>query len=784
MTSSRNRRIAAYVAGGVAVALIVAASIAWIRAGEIVARRTERIAREHYGLDVVVRSASVTMSGISLEGVEISLPHVDGFVLRFESIDVSGSPLRMAARRLAAVREVTVHGGVARVELTEATLSALAAYRRERLHPSGAPPSAPSTTGTRLPPVHADGIGLDLVDAIGTLVHVEGGRLETDSGPLRADAELLELGDEASDHVRFRSVTGVLRRDDGVQLESIDAEAIDARWVLSIDSLDRAAEAHLVRRVRAAIDLAKRSFGTSETVAHDASRSRLDRWTTRDFAATAGEASVRAGSGDAEKRLLLHGISLRRLDATRIAIVGEGEGESGVSARWNLELEPTALRAVGTVRVSRLPLALVGPLVPEIPWEPSIPGMVSVDVELEARGLDAVELRGAVDFEGVALSHPRLAAEPLRDLALRIEGEGTLRPLERRFVLRTARFTTGSVPIEWNGTVEVGPGTRVIRGRFSLPSTECERAVHAIPADVLGPLTGFHLGGTIAGRVDVDLDTRQLDRTVLDVTVDDECVFEAFPPEVDLARFEAPFQHVVVEPDDTTFEMETGPGTPNWVSFGAISPYMVEAVLAHEDGAFFRHRGFAPWAIRDAVVRNLREGRYVVGASTITMQLAKNLFLHREKTLIRKVQEVILTWWLERSLEKERLLELYLNVIEYGPSIYGLRAASNFYFSCSPSQLTPVEAAFLATVLPAPKLYGIPASGAFSPAMQLRLERFLRHMAATSRLSQEDLEAALAQLGTFRFRGGGNAAYFVPDDAPVGDGSNPLDFMPDAFPAE
>ena len=105
----------------------------------------------------------------------------------------------------------------------------------------------------------------------------------------------------------------------------------------------------------------------------------------------------------------------------------------------------------------------------------------------------------------------------------------------------------------------------------------------------------------------------------------------------------------MVEPDETVFELRTGPGTDTWVAFADISPFVVPAMISHEDGAFYEHGGFAPWAIRDALVRNLQEGRYVVGASTISMQLAKNLYLQRDKNIARKVQEVILTWWLENA---------------------------------------------------------------------------------------------------------------------------------------
>ena len=141
----------------------------------------------------------------------------------------------------------------------------------------------------------------------------------------------------------------------------------------------------------------------------------------------------------------------------------------------------------------------------------------------------------------------------------------------------------------------------------------------------------------------------------------------------DLRRFHMPFMHSVLEPNGAEFQMETGPGTPNWAYIEDISPFFVHAVLAHEDAGFFIHRGFSMLHVRNALVRNLKERRYVVGASTITMQLVKNVFLHREKTLARKIQEVLLTWWIERVMEKRDILELYLNVIEYGPGVYGIR---------------------------------------------------------------------------------------------------------------
>jgi membrane peptidoglycan carboxypeptidase len=199
--------------------------------------------------------------------------------------------------------------------------------------------------------------------------------------------------------------------------------------------------------------------------------------------------------------------------------------------------------------------------------------------------------------------------------------------------------------------------------------------------------------------------------------------------------------------------MRTGPGTDDWVAFVEISPFVPAAVISHEDGAFYDHGGFAPWAIRDALVRNLQEGRYVVGASTISMQLAKNLYLQREKTIARKVQEVILTWWLENALNKDEILELYLNVIEYGPSVYGLRHAAAYYFGREPTELSPAESAFLACMLPSPKRYHVSYErGALTRSMKSRMRRLLEHMAKRERIGPEALAYGLAELDDFRFR--------------------------------
>ena len=186
-----------------------------------------------------------------------------------------------------------------------------------------------------------------------------------------------------------------------------------------------------------------------------------------------------------------------------------------------------------------------------------------------------------------------------------------------------------------------------------------------------------------------------------------------------------------------------GPRNPRWTPYGAIPSALKRAVVASEDANFYSHEGVDYEAIREAIKADWRKGRVVRGGSTITQQLAKNLFLTREKTLIRKVKELVLARRMDDALSKSRILELYLNVAELGPMVYGIGHAAHYYFGKHPSALTVRECAFLASMLPGPKVY--------NPYRRLdrvmkRSDRILRRMAAARMISREEYEAALSEV--------------------------------------
>jgi len=142
-----------------------------------------------------------------------------------------------------------------------------------------------------------------------------------------------------------------------------------------------------------------------------------------------------------------------------------------------------------------------------------------------------------------------------------------------------------------------------------------------------------------------------------------------------------------------------------WVSLSHISPYLTKAVLIAEDDKFWSHEGFDFDALQKAVERDIKQKKFKIGGSTISQQLAKNLYLSPAKNPARKVKEAILTWRIERSLSKKRILELYLNVAEWGEGIFGIEAASRHYYGKPASVLNPEEAARLASVLPNPRRF-------------------------------------------------------------------------------
>jgi len=173
-----------------------------------------------------------------------------------------------------------------------------------------------------------------------------------------------------------------------------------------------------------------------------------------------------------------------------------------------------------------------------------------------------------------------------------------------------------------------------------------------------------------------------------------------------------------------------------------VPKHLIHAVLTSEDGSFFYHKGFNEEAFAKSLAENIRKKRFARGASTISMQLVRNVFLSRNKNLSRKFEEILLTWLLENSriVTKERMLEIYFNIIEWGPNIYGIKSAAQFYFNKKPSQLTLQESIFLAAIIPSPKYfrYTFVANGIMKDGFEGYFQRVAQIMLARNQIHPSD----------------------------------------------
>ncbi|MFV8755956.1 transglycosylase domain-containing protein [Nannocystaceae bacterium ST9] len=320
-------------------------------------------------------------------------------------------------------------------------------------------------------------------------------------------------------------------------------------------------------------------------------------------------------------------------------------------------------------------------------------------------GEGVARIDGQLELAGLNVSHRLLAREVVRDVGFGLELQASFDPARRRLELTNLEIEREGVRLLAHGELihTVEREHRRYRLDVSVPEVGCQQVLDAIPRELIPGLHGFALAGNFSAAVKLDADFADLDALVLDGKIDlDGCRVRETPALASAARLNSGFTHRVVMRDGRTRVLRLYPGSGSYTPLAATSRYMSEAVLTTEDGSFRRHDGFNTAQLEVALRRNLEEDEVRLGASTITMQMVKNVLLSHERTLSRKVQELFLTWWVEQALSKQRIMELYLNVIEFGPGVYGITNAARHYFGKHPGELTSLEAAFLTLMLPSP----------------------------------------------------------------------------------
>jgi monofunctional glycosyltransferase len=198
------------------------------------------------------------------------------------------------------------------------------------------------------------------------------------------------------------------------------------------------------------------------------------------------------------------------------------------------------------------------------------------------------------------------------------------------------------------------------------------------------------------------------------------------------------------------YEVDLCPTSKNYVKLKSISSKLQRAIIQTEDAGFYSHNGFDQEGIERCYEKMKATGRITCGGSTLTQQLAKNLFLNKEKTFVRKGLEALITVKLEKTLTKKEILERYLNVVQFGKNIFGIKQAAQYYFKKHPSELDVVESAFLAMVLPNPEKYSQSYYRKdLTKFARKRISHIVKDMHRYKVLSDDDYFAAIAKLENF-----------------------------------
>lgn len=234
---------------------------------------------------------------------------------------------------------------------------------------------------------------------------------------------------------------------------------------------------------------------------------------------------------------------------------------------------------------------------------------------------------------------------------------------------------------------------------------EAQHFFDAMPVGLFPGLEGIQVEGHIQYDLNFALEFRKPENLLFSSKMDDKDLKVVKWGEANIAMLNTPFTYTAYEDGKPMREIVVGPQNRNFTPLDQISRYMQISLINTEDPFFFKHKGFEEKAFKLSIVTNIKEKGFKRGASTISMQLVKNVFLNRNKTVVRKLEEILLVWLMERSqqVSKKRMYEVYLNVIEWGNNVYGITEAARYYFGKTPAQLGLGESIFLSSIVPRPK---------------------------------------------------------------------------------
>lgn len=321
------------------------------------------------------------------------------------------------------------------------------------------------------------------------------------------------------------------------------------------------------------------------------------------------------------------------------------------------------------------------------------------------KGEDLYNLKGKMELNNFYFNHPKISSTDVslkylssnysffvKNESLGLDSSTTFQLNE----IKSKIFVQSKINTPKNYSLKV-----------NLQETPANSVFASLPKGLFNNFEGFNAKGTLKYNLSFHLDESKLDSVKFESDLKAKNFKIVDWGKSGINKLNGTFEHNVYEKNKLVRTFLVGEEIPNYKKLESISPVLQNAILISEDGHFYWHKGFNKEAFIKSIATNYKERKFKRGGSTITMQLVKNLFLNKKKTVARKIEEALIVWLLEenRIVSKEKMFELYLNIIEWGPNVYGIGEAADYYFRKSPDKLTTDECIFLAMIIPRPKYF-------------------------------------------------------------------------------
>ena len=306
----------------------------------------------------------------------------------------------------------------------------------------------------------------------------------------------------------------------------------------------------------------------------------------------------------------------------------------------------------------------------------------------------------------LTLQHRVLAGRPIGPVHGKLEGQLSVRasPGRKVITVHALQLTSGAVKLAFGGEVKLLGKETELDLHMRMPVIPCHQVLGSLPDGFAPKLKGLVLTGKMGVKSALKLKTTDLASTIMELEITPlACRVIHDPPAADANTLRNPVTINTLTANGKPDRWVLGPANEHYRPLEKMSSYVKAGFVASEDNLFWRHDGFDRRMISRALIANLEHGKPIKGASTISQQVVKNVFLSHRRTLSRKFQEAVLTWRMEQCITKKRIMELYLNLVEMGPGLHGVPRAARVYFDKEPRVLNPLEVAHLAMLTPSPR---------------------------------------------------------------------------------